>query len=112
MKERKKKKGRKGKREKQDKRMHPLPKEYAIAGKNGSVACIVSFHVARSIPIGQARPQVGSIVEVVCSIHTRGGTRDARRNGLRIKLSIIINNDVPRRVSLFFRIDPRSAKSS
>ena len=27
--------------------MHPLLKEYAIAGKNGSVACIVSFQSSR-----------------------------------------------------------------
>lgn len=51
--------------------MHPLPKEYAIAGKNGSVACIVSFHVARSIPIGQARLQVGSIVEELYARYIR-----------------------------------------
>lgn len=61
--------------------------------------------VARSIPIGQARLQVGSIVEVVCLIHMyvqeeEDECRDARRNDERItyenivfKLSVIINND-------------------
>lgn len=74
--------------------------------------------VARSIPIGQARLQVGSIVEVVCLIHMyvqeeEDECRDARRNDERItyenivfKLSVIINNDEFR--SLFFRISIES----
>lgn len=104
----KKKEKAKGKKEKQqDKRMHPLPKEYVIAGKNGSTACIVSFQSSRDQylldkPVYRSDRSLKLCAWYICTYKRRRmnvETREGTMNGLRsnenivFKLSVIINND-------------------